>query len=96
MAKDEGSIILGLLLCWLFNVVHFGIAALVFGFTGERYMEPVFVLVLSIGILQLVYIVPIFRLLKRRGKRATAKGLIIAASITALLNATCWAGTLKI
>lgn len=41
------------------------------------------------GVLQLVYVVP-FYLYMRKKEKATAKGIIIAASLVLLLNATCW------
>jgi hypothetical protein len=43
-----------------------------------------------IGLTQLVYIVPAILITRRQGQRAMVKGLIICASITALLNGTCW------
>lgn len=43
----------------------------------------------GIGIAQLVYVVPLYIRWKNT-KPASAKGLIIGASIVALLNASCW------
>ena len=43
------------------------------------------------GLIQLIYVVPIYLHLRRRNKSATAKGLIIAASIVVLINVGCWA-----
>ena len=84
---------MGLLMCWLLNIAHLGIAALLL-FTGERTLPTVFILAGAIGLLQLAYVIPIWRLLRQRGKIMTARGLVIAASITALLNATCWGSVL--
>ena len=42
-----------------------------------------------IGVLQLVYIVPIISSYRKRGETETMKGLIIAAAIVLLLNAAC-------
>jgi len=42
-----------------------------------------------IGISQLLYIVPAIVIYQRKGRPGVAKGLIIAAAITFLLNATC-------
>jgi hypothetical protein len=49
-----------------------------------------FVGLLGIGVAQLVYLVPAILMARRRGRPGIAKGIIIAASLTALLNATCW------
>lgn len=43
----------------------------------------------GIGIAQLVYVVPLYIRWKDT-KPASAKGLMIGASIIALLNASCW------
>jgi hypothetical protein len=94
MAKGEGNIVVGMLLCWLLNAVHLGIAAALL-YRGESRLPHLFILVGAMGLLQLVYVVPIYRLLKRHGKDSTAKGLVIAAAITALLNAGGW-GTLRL
>ena len=91
MSKEEGHILLGMLLCWLLNIVQLGIAAVLLT-TGERTLPTVFILVGAIGLLQFVYVIPIWRLFRNRGKSMTARGLLIAASITALLNAACWGG----
>jgi ABC-type glycerol-3-phosphate transport system permease component len=41
------------------------------------------------GLSQLVYMIPAILIFRRRGATETAKGLIVGASITFLLNATC-------
>jgi hypothetical protein len=43
-----------------------------------------------IGVVQLVWQLPVILLLRRKGHKSVALGVVIAASITALLNATCW------
>jgi hypothetical protein len=54
-------------------------------------MLPIGVVVFGgIGVVQLAYIVPLYMHLKKNGQINTAKGLIIAASITVLLNVGCW------
>jgi hypothetical protein len=45
---------------------------------------------LLIGVTQLVYVGPTIRLALGRERRALAKGLIIGAALTFLLNAACW------
>jgi hypothetical protein len=89
MSKGEGNIILGMLMCWAFNIVHLGIGVLIL-MTGQRTLATALILILGIGLLQIAYVIPVYRLLRKRGKPMTARGLVIAASITALLNATCW------
>ncbi len=44
-------------------------------------------LVFSIGVLQLVYVIPLVLLFKRQQKWGLMKGMIIGAVLTALLNA---------
>ena len=44
----------------------------------------------GIGIAQLIYVVPAIIVLRRRREFAVLKGLIIGATITALLNGSCW------
>ena len=57
-------------------------------------LEPLCVvglfLVTFIGLTQLAYIVPAVRRARRRGRSGLAKGLIIAAALTAILNTACW------
>ena len=89
MAEGEGNIVVGMLLCWLLNVVHLGVAAALL-YRGESLLPQLFILVGALGVLQLVYVVPIYRWLKRQGRNSTAKGLAIAAAVTALMNAVGW------
>jgi len=53
-------------------------------------------LVLAFGVTQLLYMVPAILIARRRGRAGIAKGLIIAASVAFLLNASCfvlfWSG----
>ena len=48
------------------------------------------VVILGIGIVQAAWIVPLWLHYRRAGEAETAKGLIIAAGIIFLLNASCW------
>ena len=91
MNRGQGSVVLGILLCWLLNLVQIGIAMLLLA-AGERDIPSVYVLLAGLGLVQIAYVVPIYRLLRRKGKPRAATGLIIAASISALLTAACdWA-----
>lgn len=87
--KDEGSLFLGLIVCWLLNMVHLGVAYLLF-VAGERTLPVVFVLVGAIGLLQIGYVAPIWYVVRRRGRRRMATGLAVAAGITLLFNASFW------
>jgi hypothetical protein len=87
--KDEGSLFLGLIVCWLLNMVHLGVAYLFF-VSGERTLSAVFVLVGAIGLLQIGYVAPIWYVMRRRGRRRMATGLAVAAGITLLFNASFW------
>ena len=84
--KDHGHFVWGMLVGWLLNLVHLGIAYLLFVY-GEQTLPTVFVLVGAIGLLQIGYIVPIWFVLRQRGKKRMARGLLIAALVTALINA---------
>lgn len=86
---DQGSLLLGMIVGWLLNVVHLGIAYFVF-VEIERMLSSVFVLVGAIGLLQVGYIAPLWYLFRRRGKRRMARGLLIASTITLLVNAVFW------
>jgi hypothetical protein len=43
-----------------------------------------------IGAVQLVWQVPVILLLRWKGHKNLALGVVLAVSITVLLNATCW------
>ena len=93
MNNDEGSIIWGLLMCWGLNIltILIGLLPLGTGLNGNGSSVSVtIVLIGGIGLFQLLYVLPLYFSFKKQGKAETGKGLIIAASITALLNATCW------
>ncbi|HET9365551.1 MAG TPA: hypothetical protein VFP71_11145 [Candidatus Angelobacter sp.] len=84
-SDGRGSIIAGWAICWLLNIAQLGIGWLVF-VSDERMLPAGYVLIGAIGLVQVGYVVPIWRLLRRKGKRRTAKGLLIAAAVTAVLN----------
>jgi hypothetical protein len=84
--KDSGSMVLGMLICWLLNLAQLGIAFLLLA-TSEKTLPTFYVLVFAIGLVQIGYVVPLYRLLRRNGKPRAAQGLIIAAGITAIVNA---------
>ncbi len=45
---------------------------------------------LVIGLIQLLWVIPMVRSFRRKGETETAKGMIIQAAVVAMLNATCW------
>lgn len=50
----------------------------------------------GIGLTQLLFVVPLYLHFRKTGQKNTAKGLVIGASIVALLNVTCWAAVMSI
>jgi|SRR5215467_6416492 len=89
VAPDGSSLFLGLLLCWLLNMVQLGIAWLLF-VRSERMLPSVFVLVGTLGLLQIGYVVPLWYVFRRHGMKRMAKGLLIAAAFTLLVNMVFW------
>ena len=85
MNDGKGSTLIGFAICWLLNITQLGIGWL-FLVTDERWLPAVYVLIGAIGLVQVGYVVPIWRLLVLKGKPRTAKGVLIAAGITATLN----------
>ena len=57
--------------------------------SGERGLELAILPLGYIGVSQLVYMIPVIFIARRKGETETFKGLIIGASITFLLNAAC-------
>lgn len=45
---------------------------------------------LGIGLAQLIWVIPAVAYFRKRNEPETAKGIMIAAGIFALLNASCW------
>jgi hypothetical protein len=85
-SNGRGSLIAGLAICWLLNVAELCIGWLLL-MADVRLLPVYYVMVWAIGVAQIGYVVPLWRLLARRGLAHTAKGLLIAASLTALANA---------
>lgn len=73
-------------ICWLLNVAQLGVGWLLL-VADVRMLPAYYVLVGAIGIVQVGYVIPIWRLLRRKGKPRTAKGILLAAALTALMNA---------
>jgi ABC-type glycerol-3-phosphate transport system permease component len=92
-SPSRGSILQGLLLCWGMNFVQVLLGCSVAWIEAERpggsntVVYIAVAMALSAGLLQLLYLIPLWRVLKTNGKTQTIKGVIIAACVTALLNA---------
>ena len=92
-SSDQGSVVYGLLICWGLNTLQIVTGFITLG-AGAAFERAALVIVIAsigaVGLVQLVYVLPLYFQFRKKGKPDTAKGLVIAASITALLNATCW------
>jgi hypothetical protein len=90
MNQDRGSVVAGMAICWLLNVAQLGVGWLLL-VADVRMLPGYYVLVGAVGVVQVGYVIPIWRLLRRRGKPRTAKGMLLAAVLTALMNlVTFW------
>jgi hypothetical protein len=85
MDQARGSIMAGMAICWLLNVAQLGVGWLLL-VADVRMLSVYYVLVGAIGIVQVGYVVPLWRLLRRKGKPRTAKGLLLAAALTLIFN----------
>src|SRR5579859_5369104 len=85
MDDGKGSIIAGMAICWLLNMAQLGVGWLLL-VADVRMLPAYYVLVGALGLVQVGYVIPIWRLLRRKGKPKTAKGLLLAAALTALAN----------
>jgi hypothetical protein len=86
MERHQGSIVAGIAMGWLLNVAQLGIGWLLL-VADVRMLPAYYVLIGAIGLVQIGYVLPIWRLLRRKGLPRTAQGLAIAACITLVLNA---------
>jgi hypothetical protein len=90
MNQDRGSVVAGMAICWLLNVAQLGVGWLLL-VADVRMLHGYYVLVGAVGVVQVGYVIPIWRLLRRRAKPRTAKGMLLAAALTALMNlVTFW------
>jgi hypothetical protein len=85
--QNKGSVGWGVGLTCLLHLFQFPIA-LVLSFVPSVF--PLLAL-FFIGVSQCVYMIPAILHFRKKGETETAKGLLIGASITFLLNATCTA-----
>ena len=85
MKHGEGSMVAGFAICWLLNIAQLGFGWLLL-VADVRMLPAVYVLISAIGLVQVGYVAPIWRLLVSKRMPRTAKGLLIAAGITLLVN----------
>lgn len=72
-------------ICWLLNIAQLGFGWLLL-VADIRMLPAYYVLTWAVGVVQIGYVVPIWRLLQRKGKPRSAKGVLLAAGLTALIN----------
>ena len=87
MNQGQGSIFAGMAICWLLNIAQLGAGWLLL-VADVRMLPAYYVLVGAIGLVQVGYVVPLWRLLRRKGRPRTANGLIIAAILTLITDVT--------
>lgn len=91
--KDEGSVGTGVSMGLGLNVGLF-VLLLIAGGALLDFAQSLSVVFFGaaggIGLTQLAYVIPMYLRYRKTGLKKTATGLVIAASITALLNASCW------
>src|SRR5713226_8350659 len=87
--QSRGTIWLGLGLTLMLHVVAQVATVFILGaiISGERGLYLAFLPMMYIGVSQLVYMIPAILIARRKGETETAKGLIVGASLTFLLNA---------
>ena len=89
--RSRGSVWSGLGLTLMLHFVIQVPTVFILGYSvsGERALILTFLPLMYIGLSQLVYMIPAILVARRKGETETAKGLIIGASLTFLLNAAC-------
>jgi hypothetical protein len=80
-AADDGSIARGFLVAALWSAFFLLTAA---ALPRGEYV------VLTCGLSQLIWLVPVWIAYRKKGQTESAKGVILAAAITFLLNSACW------
>ena len=77
-AESKGSVAWGVGQVLLLHVLQLPVAAMTIGLS---------LAVMSVS--QLIYVIPALIIARRKGHEDTVKGIIIAASVTVLLNIAC-------
>jgi hypothetical protein len=79
------DLVYGFLICWLLNLVQLALAFILLA-SSEKTLPMVYVMTIALGLVQIAYVVPLYRLLRRKAKPHVARGLVAAACITAMAN----------
>ena len=89
--QSRGSLWTGLGLTLVFHVLAQVAIQLLIGaiVSDEMNMDIRLLPLVWLGLIQLVYMIPAILIFRRSGDSETAKGLIVGASLTLLLQATC-------
>lgn len=74
-----------MLVCWFLNAVQLGIAFVLLA-SSEKALPSVYVLTLALWLVQFGYVIPIYRILKRKRRPYAAHGLLTAACISAIIT----------
>ncbi|HLO52372.1 MAG TPA: hypothetical protein VK211_28490 [Kamptonema sp.] len=85
------GIILGIVL--ILAIHSLAMVGLIFAANFIPYLNQgynVFFIPASIGLWQMIYVIPLVFLLKKRQRWGVMKGVIACAVLTALLNGGCW------
>lgn len=77
-SEYKGSVVWGVGQVLLFHLLQIPVAAM-----------TMFLSLAVISVSQLVYVIPAIVVARRKGHEDTVKGIIIAASVSALLNIAC-------
>jgi hypothetical protein len=72
------------------HLVLLQIVRLAPGGSRSEIITTAFGALLVIGVSQLVYMLPMWAIALRLGKRRMARGLVLVAALTLLLNVGCW------
>lgn len=88
-SSGPDSVGAGIALTVLLHILaYFVFVAVVVVLDFNDSLRPILVL-LFVGVLQLVYMLPAYLIAISRKRRLTARGLLIGATVTFLLNAAC-------
>jgi fatty acid desaturase len=78
-------VFLGMLTCWLLNVVQLGIAFLLLS-SSQKLLPAVYTLSAALGLVQIGYVLPLWRYLRRKSQTDVAMGLLLGAGISLCIN----------
>jgi len=76
-------------IAWLF-VAHIGACVGFYAINSAAGRDAALYMFYLFGITQLIYAIPMAVIFRKKGRPAVAKGVVIGAAITFLLNAACF------